>query len=95
MKVEIVQLRMACDKLWAHLQELEIDSVDTLRDYYWAIPRQDVFHLESEPKSLVMGQLSDDWQSVQELFEPNADIIALDFGHLAAILQEVGEQVVI
>ena len=94
MKIDIAQLRMACDILWEHLHDLDIDSVDIPHDYYWTVPQQDVYRFDKEPAAFVAGQLSDDWQDVQQILEPDRDAIAYDFVKVSAILRAVGEQVV-
>ena len=94
MKIDIIQLRTACDILWEHLRDLGIDSVNIPHDYYWSVSRQDAYRLDSEPATLVVGQLSDDWQAIQRVLEPDRDAIAYDFVKVSAILRAVGEEVV-
>jgi hypothetical protein len=94
LKIDIVQLRKACDILWEHLRALDIDSVNIPHDYYWSVSRQDVYRLDSKPAALVVGQLTDDWQDVQQILEPDRDAIALDFVKVSAILCAVGEEIV-
>jgi hypothetical protein len=84
---------MACDKLWAHFAEMGIDSVDTPHDYYWSIPYQDLYRLESQPTTFEVGQLSEDWQGVQRMLEADRDVITFDFVKISAILRELGLQV--
>jgi hypothetical protein len=95
MKIDIDKLRMACEIMWEHLRELGIDSVDIPHDYYWAVPQQDVYRFDREPVDFVTGQLSDDWQYVQQILEPDRDAIAYDLIKVSAILRAVGEEVVI
>lgn len=94
LKIDIVQLRRACDKLWEHLRELGIDSVDTPHDYYWSVPYQDLYRLESQPNTFEVGQLSEDWQGVQQMLQADRDVITFDFVKISAIFRELGVQVV-
>ncbi len=49
MYLDVVRLRMASDRLWKHLEELGIESVDIPYDYYWSVPEQQAYQLENEP----------------------------------------------
>jgi hypothetical protein len=94
MKVDVARLRMASEKLWKHLEELGIDSIDIPYDYYWSIPEEQTYQLEIEPTRHEIGQLSDDWQDLLQLIEHGHDAITHDFVRLSAILRVVGEQIV-
>jgi len=78
---------MLCD----HLESTRRASIEIKVDYYWVIDQEDKYMLDSEPGSLGMGQISDDWQEVQDLIsgktEPSTHVLI----HLAAIMCLIGE----
>jgi hypothetical protein len=94
MKVDVVRLRMASDRLWNHLEELGIESVDIPYDYYWSVPEPQVYQLENAPTQHEVGQLTDDWQVMLRLTERDGDVISYDFVRLAALLRVLGEVLV-
>ncbi|UOQ75691.1 hypothetical protein MUN84_13595 [Hymenobacter sp. 5516J-16] len=39
------------------------------QDFYWDIPKEQLYLVEENPEDLTIGQLSDDWRTVQEASE--------------------------
>jgi hypothetical protein len=62
MKVEIEDLRVVCEKVFAHLENEGNSFVEIPYDYYWNIPANVRYNVDQEPdvKQFDLGQLSDD-----------------------------------
>jgi hypothetical protein len=94
MQIQIADLRTVCDRLFAHLDELGIETVEVTHDYYWDIPAEHRYSFEQEPPEHTAGQLTDDWSDLRKVLDGSLDPITYDFVDLAAILREIGETIV-
>ncbi len=91
MHIELADLRRTSERLFKHLQEKGIDSIDIPVDYYWNIPTGQVYNPYQEPSALDLGQLTADWNELQTLLDPQNEPIAYYLVWLAAILRAIGE----
>jgi hypothetical protein len=96
MTVKVSQLRDVCEKLFAHLEENEKDTIEISHDYYWCIGEEQRYNPinDPDPADFTLGQLSDDWTEMEKIIAGNREPIAYAFVWLAAVLQAVGEEVV-
>jgi hypothetical protein len=95
MQIEIAKLNSVTNLLFDHLKELGIDTIEIDNDFYWNIPKSQLYDPYNEPKELDLGQLSDDWNDLQKVISGNMDVVSYNFIDLAAILKAIGEKVVI
>lgn len=86
------ELRTITEKLFLHLDELNIDSIEVSQDYYWYISEAEIYNPYVQPENLTLGQLTDDWQELKKLLAEK-DIIGYNFVWLATILRAVGEKI--
>ena len=94
--IDIPRLKVITIALLDHLTEIEGDTVDLSGDYYWRITDdvwQDVLQ-DPEPDSFVIGQLSDDWDTLKKMTADEDDILTYGLVWLSAILRAIGESVV-
>lgn len=95
MVINIADLEKVMNVLLAHLKQSNKQDININADYYWHIPEELLYNLNSEPKDHVVGQLSDDWAELQALGQGKKDPLAFDFVKLSAILRAIGEHEVI
>jgi hypothetical protein len=91
MEIKLKELRLVTEKLYQHLDDLGVESVVINDDYYWSIPREDLYQPYQEPGELTIGQLSDDWRDLEKVLRGELDPIASNLVDLAAILKVVGQ----
>jgi len=91
MKIKIVELETATQKLFEHLKELGIESVELDKDYYWDIEAEDLYNPYQQPKDIGLGQLYDDWEEVQIVLTEKSEPLSIDFKAFAAIFRYLGE----
>ena len=89
--IRLADLRLISEKLFAYLEDQGVESIDFAVDYYWNIPKEQMYNPYQEPFELDMGQLTDDWDDLQKLLDPEREPLTDDFVDLAAILRAVGE----
>jgi hypothetical protein len=94
MQINVAELHQITDKIFAHLHEIDVESIELTEDFYWHIPEEQLYNLDSDPAQLGLGQLYDDWADLRRLLEEGNDPIAYDLVDLAAILRYIGERVV-
>lgn len=94
MKIDTKTLRLACNRLFDHLEELGIVSIDIGEDYYWNISEECLYTMASQPKDFTVGQLTDDWLEIRAIADGERDAVSFGFVWLAAILRAIGEKVV-
>jgi hypothetical protein len=62
------------------------------KDYYWNIPSENLYDVGREPKKLNIGQISSDWEELEQL--SNSDDVSIafhDLDHLAAVLRAIAD----
>jgi len=96
MKVEIKELRLACESVLSHLEEMGIHSCDIQYDYYWNIPKEVRYNVDNKPDvdQFDLGQLSDDLDSIRLINTGDAPPLSYAMVWLAHIFQVIGEAVV-
>ena len=90
LKIKVADLKKICQKLFEHLEELNIDSVPLNEDYYWSIDKSEKYKIE-DPKDLDRGQLSDDLKDVQDMLEGKYEPLVNNFLDVATLLTYIGE----
>lgn len=92
MEIDLVQLKKIVDRLFEHV--IETRGVKTLqleKDYYWNIPDDAVYKMDSKPAELNIGSLSDDWGFISGLLKTDADPVAYQFTEVSPLLRYLGE----
>jgi hypothetical protein len=94
MTINVSELRVITEKLFTHLENLGINSVEITEDYYWDIPEEQKYNILKEPKELDVGQLTDDWEFLLKVLEPNREPLGYSFVWLGKLLEAIGEKVI-
>lgn len=94
MKVTVEQLRETSRALLDHVERLGVNEIDLEVDYYWHIPRFQVYDVELEKLQPDLGQLSEDWQKLESIRRGEEPPIAIALEWLGAVYRAVGERVV-
>ena len=90
MQVSVLELRAVSEQLFLHLERSGYSSVELDSDYYWNIPKKLRYNPYEEPKELVLGQLTDDWDNLCKILEGASDPIAYACVWLSTVLRAVG-----
>ncbi|CAA9340928.1 MAG: hypothetical protein AVDCRST_MAG68-3041 [uncultured Gemmatimonadetes bacterium] len=94
MHVSVAELRESCELLLTHLEQSGSASVELTSDLYWNVPQDQRYQAYEEPKSLDMGQLSQDWAEVQAIVRGEKEPLGYALVWLSSILRAVGEKTV-
>ena len=91
MEVTIKQLREAFEKLAVHLEQQGKKSVAISFDFYWSIPKVQLYDNYDQPTQLTMGQLSDDLLELQRIASGESPTISYGYVWLSTILKAIGD----
>ncbi|MCP4608498.1 MAG: hypothetical protein GY845_07275 [Planctomycetes bacterium] len=91
MHIKLADLRSISEKLFTYLESQGVESLDVKVDYYWHIPKEQIYDPYQEPSELDLGQLTDDWCELQKLLDTDSQPITYCFVWLAAILRAIDE----
>ena len=90
MRIDIIVLKKAIQKIFDHLKEMDIKMIEIDKDLYWNIPEEEKYNVHKEPKDLDIGSLSDDLQKTILISEGNKDPTSYDLVCMASLLRAVG-----
>jgi hypothetical protein len=93
-KISTAELRRLTELLFAHLEKTGNSIIELPDDYYWKVPDDQRYVIDTEPKVLNIGQLSFDLKDLQSIDRGENEPLAYGFVWLSSILRAVGEQVV-
>jgi hypothetical protein len=92
-EIEVQQLQQIANRLFDHIiQNRGIRTVTLEKDFYWDIPLDQLYDVETTPE-LVMGSLNDDWEFVSDLLDKDSDPVSLSLTELAPLLRYLGEKI--
>jgi hypothetical protein len=94
MRITVESLRQVSAALLDRLEARGYETIDIPHDYYWDIDRTQRHNLEAEPDNLSVGQLTEDWWSLEEMLRDESLCAAYGLTWLGAVLREIGELVV-
>lgn len=85
MQVNIEEIAEITSLLLSKLRESKSNRIQLHNDFYWDIPAEELYNPYQEPKSITLGQLSDDLKEITRLKNQN-DAIIYDLKRVASIL---------
>lgn len=91
MEITIAELQQAVSLAFEHLKSLGMDSVSIPYDFYWHIPKDQMYDNYHQPKNLTVGQLSDDLREIRKIITGQSAPDATMYIWLAMILRAVGD----
>lgn len=92
MKITTDELRETFEALMKHLEERKSSEVVIDWDYYWDIPVEQLYDPYNTPDNLDLGQLSEDWQKLQDLIAGRLPPVGYALTWLGAVLRAVGQK---
>ena len=92
-EIEVQQLQQIAYRLLVHIiQNGGIRTVTLEKDFYWDIPLDQLYDVETTPE-LVMGSLNDDWEFVSDLQAKDSDPVSVSLTELAPLLRYLGGKI--
>lgn len=88
--VSLEDIEKAVQLLLRHLKEQQITHAEIPEDYYWDIPDEDRYEPAKTPTDLSLGQLSEDWERVQQILKGDAPPVGYALVWVASLLRKIG-----
>ncbi|HBC30007.1 MAG: hypothetical protein WC142_04010 [Bacteroidales bacterium] len=88
MIIRVDDLQKIADTLFSKLKKNVGLEIDISKDYYWNISDDELYNPYQEPKTLTIGQLSDDITELQRLLEKD-ETISYDIKRFAEVLKAI------
>lgn len=92
-KIEIEALRLVVNAIFDHIADLKISHVDLDQNFYWEVPREDLFVTNVKPEMECLGSLHDDLEFLAPVIEDKDQAVSLLLVHVAPLLRFVGEKI--
>ncbi len=93
MKIHVNELEKAFTLLITELREHNGDEIEIDKeDFYWSITGNELYNPYEEPKSLTMGQLSDDLEHINKIATATLPPVSYDFVKMSSIFQLIGHK---
>jgi hypothetical protein len=92
--VPIDELRLVCSRLLDHLASAEGNEVQLEKDFFWAIPPEQLYNVDASPQDLTIGQLSESWKNLTNILGDDSPTNAFALVWLADVLRAIGQEIV-
>jgi hypothetical protein len=94
MQIHTSELKIAMKKLISHLEDTNHQSIEISNDFYWDISEDERYNMEENPKDFLVGQITEDWDFIQQIIKGQNEPTSYALVWLGKILQAIGEKVV-
>lgn len=92
--VSVRELRRSVDLLMDHIEAASSDGVIRLdQDYFWSIPKEELYDPLRPPEDLTLGQLSWSWEHLTDLLEDPEHVIGYHLVWLSEVLRVIGQEI--
>ena len=91
MEVKLSDLRIIFNKILDHLEKNGVTSIELEEDYYWEIPKNQVYNMHKDPKKLSIGQLYEDMEFLNNILKGRDEPIGYGLVWISSILRYIGE----
>ena len=89
--MQLSDLREAIDEVFRHLEENGVLEMELKEDYYWYVDANDAYDMLKDPESIFVGQLTHDWERLQQIGEGSMPPVGYALVWASALLRRVGE----
>ena len=85
MKVKLEDIQQMISAILLNYKEVCGSEIELENDYYWKVDEKEIYAVNAEPKDFSLGQLTDDWETLQNSFKSD-DLVPHDLQRLSNIL---------
>lgn len=90
-RLKLDDVSAATSRILEHIKSTYGEEVEIHEDFYWDVPEDARYDPYSEPKSLTLGQLSDDLDEVVAIAKDEKEVVGYALVWLASVLRRIGE----
>jgi hypothetical protein len=92
MRISCADLQRIATLLLEHLENMGNHELEVGKDFYWEVRQADRYDRYEMPSELSVGQLSEDWQLLQEILSGKSEPLGYGLVWLSSILRVAGEE---
>ncbi|MCK4764119.1 MAG: hypothetical protein KAW12_18110 [Candidatus Aminicenantes bacterium] len=92
MKIKVSDLKKLSSIVLKHLEKNGEKEIELSSDYYWYIPKEQLYDLDNDPDELLMGQLYDDWENLNMILKREDEPLGYALVWLSSIFRFIGEK---
>ncbi|MBB2145781.1 hypothetical protein GM921_09805 [Pedobacter sp. LMG 31464] len=85
MKIKLADLEKMLSTILLNYKEMYGNEIKIENDYYWAFDEKEIYTINEEPNDFSLGQLTDDWETLQHNFKSD-NLIPYDLQRISSIL---------
>ncbi|MBO9675255.1 MAG: hypothetical protein J7577_17540 [Sphingobacteriaceae bacterium] len=86
MKLDLDNLEQMLSVILKKYREVNGNNLVIENDYYWEFDENEVYNVNNEPSSFLIGQITDDWETLKSSFSSD-DLLPYDLQRIANILK--------
>lgn len=91
-EIAIEDIKRIIDRLLDHIKEARgIEAVEIKSPFYWDIPADQRYNMNTDVSELNVGSLDDDWEFVSKLLDPAEVPLSNQLTEVAPLLRYIGE----
>ncbi len=87
-------LRSICKALLDHLDSVHPNGAPIANEFFWAIPKNELYDVYQRPRELTIGQLSESWGHLDAIRRGESPALTYALVWLADVLRAIGHEVV-
>ncbi len=95
MELNISDLKRIANILFDHLEAHGHKKISIDSDFYWNVPKDQMYDNYDEPKEFNRGQLSADWQELQDILKNKKEPISYALVWLSSLIKKIGEDIIV
>lgn len=88
MTINIKEIEEITSILFSKLKEKYGNNIEIQNDYFWDIVNEELYNPYEEPKTITLGQLSQDYELIKRILNSD-DAVAFDLKWLSNILKVI------
>ncbi|MDR2235936.1 MAG: hypothetical protein LBE92_07420 [Chryseobacterium sp.] len=94
--IKVADLKILLETFLLKLKNIDSNKTIPLeKDLYWNILDEELYEPYKDPTKLTMGNLTDDWEFLQKVFDGKREIIDYDLYKIASILRFLAKSMII
>jgi hypothetical protein len=93
-QIKLSELRDVMERLLSDLKGRGYDSFELPDDYYWDLPKDVLYDPYHDPSGFTLGQLTHDWERLQQIQAGKSEPLAYGLVWLSALLRAIGQRIV-
>ncbi len=92
MAITIDELEKCLSILFKEIRKNAGSEINLTTDYYWNIPEDEAYNMNSNPQELTIGQISEEIEIIKRLLDNPDSYISYDLRRIGIILMAMGHE---